>query len=61
MARHLGSRDNRAMTTAQQRVTPEQEPPERASAAERLETALGGDLTRFLLAALAKPQSTTKL
>ena len=33
-------------------------PQERASASERLETSLGGDLTRFLLAALA-PKAPT--
>jgi hypothetical protein len=31
----------------------ERKPPQRAPASERLETSLGGDLTRFLLAALA--------
>jgi hypothetical protein len=36
----------------------EQDVPERIPVAERLETALGGDLTRFLLSALGKPRST---
>ena len=40
------------------RVDPD-DVPERIPAAERLETALGGDLTRFLLAALGKPRSAS--
>ena len=39
---------------------PEQAAPERAPVAERLETALGGDLTRFLLSALGGVQAPSR-
>ena len=51
--------DIRAMDAQEQRLD-QPKTPERAPAAERLETALGGDLTRFLLTALAKPKTALK-
>jgi hypothetical protein len=47
------------MTITQQKLT-QQGPDDRAPVVERLENALGGDLTRFLLTALVTPQTATK-